>query len=256
MIRIVMPIACGLLGLGLWEVLISVNDVPIYILPGPVTILQALFQQFPSLMLALWETFKITILSFGFAFILGVSLAVIFTRARWLELALYPYVVTLQVTPVIAIAPLILIWIGFDRIQLALVIIATIVAFFPILSNTISGLRSVDPNLRNLFTLYQAGPVSRLIKLELPAALPQIITGAKISGGLALIGAVVAEFVAGSGTATSLAWRMIEAGNRLQIDVMFAALLLLSLLGISIFYTLHFIGWMLLRNWHQSQRDR
>ena len=169
-------------------------------------------------------------------------------------MALYPYVVTLQVTPVVAIAPLILIWVGFDNISRALVIIAWIVAFFPLLTNTVQGLRSIDPQLHDLMSLSGAAWWQRLIYLELPAALPAMLTGAKISGGLALIGAVVAEFVAGSGASTGLAWRIIEAGNRLEIATMFASLALLSLLGIFLFYFLSFIEWILLHRWHESFR--
>ena len=190
--------------------------------------------------------------AFFWAVVSGVGLAVLFTRARPIEMALYPYVVTLQVTPVVAIAPLILIWVGFDNIDRALVIIGWIVAFFPMLTNSVQGLRSVDPQLHDLMTLSGASWRQRLIHLELPAALPAMLTGAKISGGLALIGAVVAEFVAGSGTSTGLAWRIIEAGNRLEIALMFAALALLSLLGIALFYSLSLTEWLLLRRWHDS----
>jgi len=182
-------------------------------------------------------------------------LAVIFTRARAVELAFYPYVVTLQVTPVVAIAPLILIWVGFNNVETAMVIIAWIVAFFPVLTNSVQGLRSIDGQLHDLMTLSRANSWQRLLYLEIPAALPAVLTGAKISAGLALIGAVVAEFVAGSGASTGLAWRIIEAGNRLEIATMFAALFLLSVLGIGIFYLLSFIEWLALRRWHESFQD-
>jgi NitT/TauT family transport system permease protein len=167
-------------------------------------------------------------------------------------MSLAPYVVTLQVTPVVAIAPLILIWVGFENTNQAMVIIAWIVAFFPILTNTLQGIRSVDGSLHQLLQLSGAKWWQILIYLELPAALPSILTGAKISGGLALIGAVVAEFVAGSGTSTGLAWRIIEAGNRLEIATMFAALTLLSILGIIIYYAHNLVEWILLRKWHES----
>jgi NitT/TauT family transport system permease protein len=156
------------------------------------------------------------------------------------------------VTPVVAIAPLVLIWVGFDRAQLALLILAWIIAFFPILSNTVLGLRSADHNLRDLFQLYHASRWQTLRHLLLPAALPHILSGMKVSGGLALIGAIVAEFVAGSGTSSGLAWRIIEAGNRLQIPKMFAALVLLSLTGIVIFFALSMLERVLLRRWHES----
>ena len=205
-------------------------------------------------MAALWVTVKVTLLAFVWAVVTAVSLAIVFTRARLIEMALYPYVITLQVTPVVAIAPLILIWVGFDNVSRALVIIAWIVAFFPMLTNTVQGLRSVDQQLHDLMTLSGASWWQRLIYLELPAALPAMLTGAKISGGLALIGAVVAEFVAGSGTSTGLAWRIIEAGNRLEIATMFASLALLSALGIFLFYLLSFCEWLLLHRWHESFR--
>jgi NitT/TauT family transport system permease protein len=156
------------------------------------------------------------------------------------------------VTPIIAIAPLILIWVGLDRVERAEVIIATIVAFFPVLSNATLGLRSADAGLRDLFKLYGASRGQVLWRLELPSALPLILTAMKIAGGLALIGAVVAEFVAGSGTATGLAWRIVEAGNRLEIPKMFASLALLSFVGIVNFYALTGLEWLLLRKWHDS----
>jgi len=158
----------------------------------------------------------------------------------------------LQVTPVVAIAPLIIIWVGFERINVALLILAWIVAFFPILANTTLGLRSTDHNLIDLFRLYGARKSQILWRLYLPSALPNILSGLKTSGGLALIGTVVAEYGAGSGTATGLAWRIIEAGNRLQIPRMFAALLLLAALGIAIFYGLALLEYLALRKWHES----
>ena len=252
--RYVLPFLLGLALLTLWEIWVSLADVPVFILPAPSLILAALVDNFTALMAALWVTVKVTLLAFVWAVATAVSLAIVFTRARLIEMALYPYVITLQVTPVVAIAPLILIWVGFDNVSRALVIIAWIVAFFPMLTNTVQGLRSVDPQLHDLMTLSGASWWQRLIYLELPAALPAMLTGAKISGGLALIGAVVAEFVAGSGTSTGLAWRIIETGNRLEIATMFASLALLSALGIFLFYLLGFCEWLLLHRWHESFR--
>ncbi|MCH1569113.1 MAG: ABC transporter permease [Alphaproteobacteria bacterium] len=252
--RYLVPFIVGIALLALWEIWVSLADVPVFILPAPSAIGGALVDNFGSLMTALWVTVKVTALAFFWAIIGAISLAIIFTRARLIEMALYPYVVTLQVTPVVAIAPLILIWVGFDNVSRALVIIAWIVAFFPLLTNTVQGLRSIDPQLHDLMSLSGAAWWQRLIYLELPAALPAMLTGAKISGGLALIGAVVAEFVAGSGASTGLAWRIIEAGNRLEIATMFASLALLSLLGIFLFYLLSFIEWILLHRWHESFR--
>ena len=252
--RYLIPFLLGLALLTLWEIWVGLADVPVFILPAPSLILAALVDNFTALMAALWVTVKVTLLAFVWAVATAVGLAIVFTRARLIEMALYPYVITLQVTPVVAIAPLILIWVGFDNVSRALVIIAWIVAFFPMLTNTVQGLRSVDPQLHDMMTLSGASWWQRLIYLELPAALPAMLTGAKISGGLALIGAVVAEFVAGSGTSTGLAWRIIEAGNRLEIATMFASLALLSALGIFLFYLLSFCEWLLLHRWHESFR--
>ena len=252
--RYLLPFLLGLALLTLWEIWVGLADVPVFILPAPSLILAALVDNFTALMAALWVTVKVTLLAFVWAVATAVSLAIVFTRARLIEMALYPYVITLQVTPVVAIAPLILIWVGFDNVSRALVIIAWLVAFFPMLTNTVQGLRSVDPQLHDLMTLSGASWWQRLIYLELPAALPAMLTGAKISGGLALIGAVVAEFVAGSGTSTGLAWRIIETGNRLEIATMFASLALLSALGIFLFYLLSFCEWLLLHRWHESFR--
>ena len=254
MMRYLIPFLLGLALLTLWEIWVGLADVPVFILPAPSLILAALVDNFTALMAALWVTVKVTLLAFVWAVATAVGLAIVFTRARLIEMALYPYVITLQVTPVVAIAPLILIWVGFDNVSRALVIIAWIVAFFPMLTNTVQGLRSVDQQLHDLMTLSGASWWQRLIYLELPAALPAMLTGTKISGGLALIGAVVAEFVAGSGTSTGLAWRIIEAGNRLEIATMFASLALLSALGIFLFYLLSFCEWLLLHRWHESFR--
>ncbi|MCH1542828.1 MAG: ABC transporter permease [Alphaproteobacteria bacterium] len=250
--RYLVPVLVGIALLAIWEVWVSLANIPVFILPRPSAIGAALVDNFATLMAALWVTLKVTAAAFFWAAASAIGLAIIFTRARLIEMALYPYVVTLQVTPVVAIAPLILIWVGFDNVSRALVIIAWIVAFFPMLTNSVQGLRSVDPQLHDLMRLSGANWWQRLCYLELPAALPSILTGAKISGGLALIGAVVAEFVAGSGASTGLAWRIIEAGNRLEIATMFASLALLSALGIVLFYLLSFCEWLLLHRWHDS----
>jgi NitT/TauT family transport system permease protein len=236
----------------LWEFLVVRYAIPAYVLPAPHLILQAAQTQAAELRAAAWITIQITAQALFWAVSLGLGLAILFTRARLVERILYPYVVILQVTPVVAIAPLVLIWVGFDNVNRALVIIAWIVAFFPVLTNAVAGLRAVDPNLRDLFKLYNANPLQTLIRLELPSALPQILTGVKISGGLALIGAIVAEFVAGSGNSTGLAWRIIETGNRLDIAGLFASLLLLSAIGIGLFYLLSLTEWLCLKNWHPA----
>lgn len=250
--RILVPLLVGALFLTMWEALVRAYAVPAFVLPAPSVIAASLADNFTSLMGSLWITLGVTVAAFVLAVVGGVGLAILFAQSRTVEMALFPYAVVLQVTPVVSIAPLILIWVGFDRVQLALLIIAWIVAFFPILSNTTLGLRSTDHNLRDLFRLYGASRWQVLTELQLPSALPYILGGMKISGGLALIGAVVAEFVAGSGASTGLAWRIIEAGNRLDIPKMFAALLLLSTLGICIFFGLSLVEHLLLRRWHES----
>ncbi|MEQ8267622.1 MAG: ABC transporter permease [Parvibaculum sp.] len=256
LLRILVPIAVGIAFLGLWEVLVRVNEIQPFVLPAPSRIWESLVANFGSLMGSLWVTLRVTIAAFLLAAVGGVGLAILFSQNRRIEMALFPYAVVLQVTPVISIAPLILIWVGYDNVEFALLILAWLVAFFPILSNTTLGLRSADHNLRDLFRLYGASRWQILTELQLPSALPYMLAGMKISGGLALIGAVVAEFVAGSGAATGLAWRIVEAGNRLDIPRMFAALFLLSTLGICIFLGLTFVEQRILGRWHESAVKR
>jgi NitT/TauT family transport system permease protein len=180
----------------------------------------------------------------------GVALAFLFSRSKWLEYALLPYAVILQVTPVIAIAPLLLIYMPQ---QLAVVTCAWIVAFFPVLSNTALGLKSVDRNLMDLFALYGASPGQILRHLQLPSALPFIMDGLRIAGGLSLIGAVVAEIAAGSaGAGSGLAYRIAESSYRLNIPRMFAALVLLSAAGLAIYMALSLGSYLVLRRWHES----
>ncbi|HXS05779.1 MAG TPA: ABC transporter permease [Rhizomicrobium sp.] len=251
-LNLLVPLVLAVALLALWEGVVSARHIPPYVLPAPSSIAGALADNFLSLMLSLWSTLTVTLEGFAAALIVGVALAIVFSHSRMIERALYPYAVVLQVTPVVAIAPLILIWVGFEHINAALALIAALVAFFPILSNTTLGLKSADFNLVDLMRLYGATRWQILWRLRLPAALPYLLSAMKIAGGLALIGAVVAEFVAGSGTATGLAWRIVEAGNRLEIATMFAALLLLALLGIAIFAAFSLLEWALLHRWHES----
>jgi len=251
-LKYLLPALLGIGVLALWELLVRHYDVPVFVLPGPSAIWPAFPENFGSLMDSLWVTLTVTWIAFAIALVGGLALAIVFAQSRTVETTFFPYAVILQVTPVISIAPLILIWVGLEHVERAAVIIALIVAFFPILSNATLGLRSVDPGLRDLFRLYGASRWQILWKLQLPGALPYILAGMKISGGLALIGAVVAEFAAGSGTATGLAWRIVEAGNRLEIAKMFAALALLSFVGIVNFYALTGLEWLLLHKWHES----
>jgi NitT/TauT family transport system permease protein len=249
--KILAPLVIGLLVLGLWEFVVWKMAVPYYILPGPWRILQALITDWMSLSGSLWITLQITGLALLAAVVLGALLSILFTQSKWLEMSLFPYAVILQVTPIVAIAPLIIIWVNDTLVSL--LICAWIVAFFPILSNTILGLNSADHNLINLFQLYGANRWQTLRYLRLPAALPYFLGGLRISGGLALIGAVVAEFVAGSGgTASGLAFRILEAGYQLKIPRMFAALVMVSGTGVLIFLVLSLVSYLLLRRWHES----
>jgi len=246
------PLLVGVCALVLWEVLVRALHVSPIVLPPPSAIWAAFIAQFGQLMAALWTTLRISVAAFVLAVAGGVLLAVLFSQSRMIERAFYPYAVILQVTPIVAIAPIVTIWIGYERIDLVLLILAVIVAFFPVLASTTLGLRSADHNLRDLFRLYGASRWQILWKLQLPTALPHLLSAMKVSGGLALIGVVVAEFAAGSGTATGLAWTITLATRELHIATAFAALVLLSLLGILIFFALAGLEWALLRRWHES----
>ena len=249
--RVVAPAVMGLVMLVLWEAVVRLAEIPPYVLPGPVVVARTLVADWSTLAPALWVTLTITLEALAAAVIVGVLLAVLFSLSRWVELSLFPYAIILQVTPIVAIAPLIIAWA--NDVDLSLLICAWLVAFFPILSNTILGLRSVDHNLLALFELYGAGRWKTLIHLRLPAALPYFLGGLRISGGLALIGAVVAEFVAGTGgSASGLAYRILEAGYQLRIPRMFAALVLISAAGIAIYLALSLVSHLLLRRWHES----
>jgi NitT/TauT family transport system permease protein len=249
--RIAAPLAVGAVLLGLWEAVVRFEDIPVYILPGPLAIGHALLTDGPSLLGSLLVTLRVTLAALAAAAVLGGAIALLFSLSRLLEISLFPYAVILQVTPIVAIAPLIIIWVR--QPFLALLVCAWIVAFFPIVSNTTVGLNSADRNLIALFRLYGASPAQTLRYLRLPTALPYFLAGLRISGGLALIGAVVAEFVAGTGGAeTGLAFRILEAGYRLEIPRLFAALFLLSATGIVIYLVIDFLSRLLLRHWHES----
>ena len=249
--RIVAPVLMGLFMLALWEGLVRVMAIPPYILPGPILVAKTLVSDWGTLWPALLVTLTITLQALLAAVVVGVLLALLFSLSRWIELSLFPYAIILQVTPIVAIAPLIIAWV--DDVNVSLLICAWLVAFFPILSNTVLGLRSVDRNLLDLFQLYGASRWRTLVDLRLPAALPYFLGGLRISGGLALIGAVVAEFVAGSGGRESgLAYRILESGYQLKIPRMFAALVLISAAGIAIYMLLSLVSHLLLRRWHES----
>jgi NitT/TauT family transport system permease protein len=253
--RIAAPLAIGLLALLAWELVVRINQIPHYILPSPLLVLQALIDDWGTLFPSLLITLQITFMALAVATVGGVGLAILFTTSRWVELSFFPFAVILQVTPIISIAPLILIYV--DNTHLALLICAWIVAFFPILSNTTLGLSSADHNLRDLFQLYGASRWQTLIHLRLPAAMPYFLGGLKIAGGLSLIGAIVAEFAAGTaGTGSGLAYRILEAGYRLNIPRMFAAVILISTTGVIIFMGFTLLSHLILRKWHESAVHR
>lgn len=251
LLRIVVPIV--MLGglLAIWQAYVTIANVPHYILPSPSRIAQSLVNDWDILGRALLMTLQTTLLALALALIGGVVLSILLVQSKWIELAFFPYAVILQVTPIVAIAPLILIYTS--TTQQALLICAWLVAFFPVLSNTTQGLKSTDHNLLNLFELYGASRWQTLIYLRLPGAMPYFLAGLRIAGGLALIAAVVAEFAAGTaGGNAGLAFRLLESQFRLNIPRLFAALVLLSLTGVVIYAITSLISYLSLRKWHES----
>lgn len=249
-LRVLLPLAVLAGGVIAWGLVVRIGHIPPYILPGPIAVLRTLISDWALLFESLLTTLITTFEGFVAAAVGGIALALLFSQSKWLEYSLFPYAVILQVTPVIAIAPLLLIYLPQHT---AVVVCAWIVAFFPVLSNTVLGLKSVDRNLTGLFKLYGASPGQSLLYLRLPAALPYILGGLRIAGGLSLIGAVVAEIAAGSaGAGSGLAYRIAESGYRLNIPRMFAALLLLSLAGVVIYMCLALVSHLILRRWHES----
>jgi NitT/TauT family transport system permease protein len=254
-IRILVPIGTLAALIVLWDALVRLSGTPVYILPGPIPVAEALVKDWGVLWPAFLVTTRITLVSLLLALAGGVAIAIFLVRSHWIELAFYPIAVILQVTPIVAISPLILIYA--PTTQVALLICAFLVAFFPILSNMVQGLKSVDHNLLNLFELYGASPWQTLVQLRIPAAQPYFMTGLRIGGGLALIAAVVAEFAAGSaGAGSGLAFRLLEAQYRLNMPRLFAALLLLSALGVAVFALTSLLSWLVLHRWHESSVKR
>lgn len=255
LLRWVMPLGLVAIVLALWEFGVWHNETPRYILPAPSLVAKTLVTDWPTLYPSLLVTLKITFSALAAAIIGGVGLAILFTLSRWIEISLFPFAVIMQVTPIIAIAPLILIYV--ENTYAALLICAWIVAFFPILSNTTLGLNSADHNLVDLFELHGASRWQTLLHLRLPSAMPYFLGGLKIAGGLALIGAIVAEFAAGTaGSGSGLAYRILEASYRLNIPRMFAALILISVSGILIFLAFSLLSRLILGKWHESAVKR
>lgn len=256
------PGAVGLLLLLFWEIGVRVTNMPPYLLPGPLLVFQTLVSEWGTLFPSMLITLKITLVAFIAAVVSGLLISILFTQSKWIERSFFPYAVILQTTPIVAIAPLIILWVrqavpGESSTFVSLVICAWLVAFFPILSNTTLGLNSADHNLINLFQLYRASRWQTLRYLRLPSAMPYFLGGLRISGGLALIGAVVAEFVAGTGgTSSGIAYQILMSSFNLQIPRMFAALLMTTALGVAIFVALTVFSDLMLRNWHESAVKR
>lgn len=247
-----LPLLMTAILLSVWQAWTTIKEVPAYLVPSPWLIAQTLVKDWALLSGALLVTLKITVLAFFSATVIGVLVAFAMVQSRWIEAAFLPYAVLLQVTPIVAIAPLIIIWVKDPTASL--VVCATLVALFPIISNTTIGLRSVNPGLAAYFKLNRATRLQTLLRLQIPSALPYFFAGLRISGGLSLIGAVVAEFVAGTGgTGTGLAYQILQSGYQLDIPRMFAALVLISLTGIAVFATLAALSRWVLGGWHESE---
>ncbi len=254
-VRFAAPLLVGMALLGGWEFACAHWQVPIFLFPKPSDIWRSLTGDAPTLFAALWVTMRITFQAFFCAVVLGTLIAFIFVQSRFLEVSLFPYAVLLQVTPVVAVAPLIIILV--KNTQAALTVCATLVALFPMISNTTIGLRSIDQGLANLFRMNRAGRTATLLRLRIPSALPFFFAGLRISSGLALIGAVVAEFVAGTGgRGSGLAYEILQSGFQLDIPRMFAALFLIALAGVSLFVLMAWLSKLALGGWHESEVAR
>lgn len=250
--KIAFPTLVTMVLLTVWQLTTDIAQIPEYILPSPIRTLEAMWQDWSLLGPSLLYTLKITALSFALAIAIGVVVAFFFVQSRFIENAFFPYAVLLQVTPIVAIAPLIIIWI--NNTTAALVVCSTLVAVFPIISNTTLGLRSVSPNLLAYFKLRNASRVQVLLRLRIPSSMPYFFAALKIACGLSLVGAVVAEFVAGTGGAnTGLAYQILQAGYQLNIPRMFAALALISWTGVALFVAMSLLTKVFIGHWHESE---
>ena len=247
--KLLAPLALIILLLAAWELSCRVLNVPVYLLPAPSAIGAALAQGWPLLLSSAWGTLSTALIGLALASLLACGLALLVSLNPLLEDAIRPVAVILQVTPLLALGPLMTIWAGIDHPQRAVTALAAVAAFFPIFSGALTGLKSVDPDLARLFDLYGAGPVQRLWRLRLPSAVPALLEGHKVAAGLAVVGAVVAEFVAGSGGVQGLAWRLLEASYRLQTARMFAALAVLAVLGVALHGVMALVERRLLAWW-------
>lgn len=242
----------GVALLVLWEVLVRSFQIPKYLLPAPSEVALALVKDAATFLAAFWFTAKITFAALLLAATTGALFAVLMSQNKFLERSVLPYSVLLQTTPVVAIAPLLIIWLR-DNTFLALVLCAWLVCVFPVISATATGLRAVDKNLEKIFRLYGAGRLQVLFRLQLPSALPFFLEGLRISAGLSLIGAVGGEFVAGNGgRGSGLAYLLLMASYNFQVPRVFAALVVIALFGLCLFTVLTFATRFILRNWTEQ----
>jgi len=255
LMRFAAPVIVAAVALALWQALVVAYDVPAYLVPSPLAVLRTLIADRGLLFDSLAVTLGIALTALAISIVGGTLVALLFVQSRWIEMSLFPYAVLLQVTPIVAIAPLVIIWV--DDTRIALVLCAVVVAIFPIISNTTLGLRSVDPGLLDLFRLCRASRMQVLLRLRVPSALPYFFGGLRIASGLALIGAVVAEFVAGTGGhGAGLAYQILLAGIQLNIPRLFAALALITLAGVALFAATVWVSRLALSRWHESEVTR
>ena len=250
--RVLAPVAVAALVLTAWQIAVVAYDVPPYIVPSPVRIAQAMIEDRALLLGSLWVTAQIALTALAIAVVAGVAVALVFAQSRIVEASLLPYAIVLQVTPIVAIAPLIIIWVKDTHV--ALVLCAVVVAIFPVISSTSVGLRSVDPGLADLFRMSRATRLQTLLRLRIPSALPWFFAGLRVASGLALIGAVVAEFVAGTGgQGAGLAYQILMAGIQLNVPRLFAALVLITTAGIVLYLAVGLLAHVVLVHWHESE---
>ena len=252
LLRVLAPLLVAIVAIAAWQAFVALEDLPAYIVPSPLVVARTLLADRTLLLGSLVVTMEIAVTALGLATVLGVATALVFVQSRWIEMSLFPYAILLQVTPIVAIAPLIIIWVHDTRV--ALILCAAVVAIFPVISNTTLGLRSVDRGLLNLFRLARATRWQTLWRLRVPSALPYFFGGLRIASGLALIGAVVAEFVAGTGgQGAGLAYQILLSGIQLNIPRLFAALVLIALAGVVMFAATIALSRLALARWHDSE---
>ncbi|MFC4103073.1 ABC transporter permease [Paenibacillus xanthanilyticus] len=253
--KLLPPVIAFIVFIGGWELIVKLIGTPAYIFPKPSDIAIAAAENFDKLMASVWTTMVEAVLGFLLSIVLGVGGAILLASNRYIEKAIYPYAVILQTIPIVAIAPIIVIWFGAGAN--AIVIISFLIGFFPMLSNTLIGLHSTDANMLNLFHLYNAGPVQTMWRLRIPAALPYIVAGLKISCTLAVVGAIVGEYIAGIGGGKGgLGYAITIAASQLQTAFLFAAGLSASLLGIGLFLLVNYLSGLLLSSWHESEMKK